>query len=163
MKKLMLLLSLLLCSSITFAGINNNADYLGGNLTLTTPIGFGIDYEHIVVRHVGVGGIIRYWHQSQDIEDSSWRLFNFQGQGIYHFIPHYLVDPYVGIRLGIENVKVKHCDSHTSDLFLTVVGGLRYFLARSVAIKGNVELRIAGEKIYRKDDIIVGLGIDFEL
>ena len=137
--------------------------FLGPNLTLaTTPIGFGGDIEYGITDNFGLGGYLRYWGRSE--AGWSWSVIIPQAQGAYHFMPRNELDPYVGARLGyaIFSTSGTYSGSSGSDLFLTGVGGLRYYLSPKVSLNGSLEFRIGGTDYFGTGLGLVA-GVDFTL
>lgn len=151
----------------TEAQFKNRGVYLGPNLTLaTTPTGFGGDIEFAVSPNFGIGGLIRYWGQSESWSGGSWSwsVIIPQVQGAYHFMPANEVDPYIGARLGyaIYSVSGTSYGSAKSDMFLTGTGGLRYFFSPKISVNGSVEFRLGGTDYFGSGLGLVA-GIDFTL
>jgi hypothetical protein len=157
------------------AQFRHRGNWLGPVLTLATdPIGFGANFEHGISKNVGIGGIIRYWGDSEETAfyDISATTIIPQAQAAYHFMPGEQLDPYAGGRLGyaINSVSVDsksafgpdYDDSGTSGLFLTAYGGLRYFFSPKVAANGSLEFRVAGED-YFDGALQLSVGVDFTL
>ncbi|MDX9758974.1 MAG: outer membrane beta-barrel protein [Bacteroidota bacterium] len=158
------------------AQFRHGGNYLGPVLTLATnPIGFGVQYEHGISDNIGIGGVIRYWGESEDFVYGtvSWSTIIPQFQAAYHFMPGDQLDPYAGGRLGyaIYSSSIDYdppysgndwSDSDSGDLFLTAYGGLRYFFNPSIAINGQLEFRVAGTD-YFGSSIQLSVGVDFTL
>ncbi|MBR9976409.1 MAG: outer membrane beta-barrel protein [Bacteroidetes bacterium] len=169
-------LAVMLNTSTSQAQFRHGGNWLGPVLTLaTTPIGFGVQYEHGVSENVGIGGIIRYWGRSEDFfyGSVSWSTIIPQFQAAYHFMPGDRLDPYAGGRLGyaIYSSSVEYkgpysgndwSDSSAGDIFLTAYGGLRYFFSPKIAGNGQLEFRVAGTD-YFSSSIQLSVGVDFTI
>jgi hypothetical protein len=147
--------------------------YIGANLTfITDPIGFGVDYEYGLTENISIGGILRYWGKSEEIPE--WKVTNTlvmpQIQGLYHFTPKQNVDPYAGARLGYgiysskrEGQFISHTNTDDSGLFLTLVGGSRYYFTPKISGNANIEFKLAGSDDYFEDSFFITVGIGLVL
>ena len=156
------------------AQFNKGKMFLGPAIDLgRNVIGLGAQFEVGISDNIGIGGIARYWGDSETFSsgESSWSLIVIQATGYYHFMPGQNLDPYVGARLGYavydfsfdSNIPgYSYTGGGESGLFLNGAGGLRYFFNRSIAINGSLEFRLAGEK-YFDDDLAFLVGVDFLL
>jgi hypothetical protein len=100
--------ALVLCTSTSEAQFRHGGNYLGPVLTLATdPIGFGVQYEYGISENVGIGGIIRYWGQSEDFfyGSVSWSTVIPQFQAAYHFMPGNQLDPYAGWKAWLRHLQ----------------------------------------------------------
>ena len=156
----------------SYAQFNKGKMFLGPVVDFHDPIGFGGEFETGVSENIGIGGLVRYWGQSQSYSygKATWSVIILQAVGYYHFMPGQTLDPYVGARLGYA-VYSSSFDSNIpgysysaggeSGLSLNGSGGLRYFFNRSISINGSLEFRLAGEKYF--DDFGFLVGVDFTL
>lgn len=165
-----------MCSATSDAQFRHRGNWLGPVLTLATdPIGFGVNFEHGITENIGIGGIIRYWGQTEEsfYADVTASTIIPQAQVAYHFMPGDQLDPYAGGRLGyaIRSVSIDYKPpydnydvnvSDTGDLFLTAYGGLRYFFNSKIAVNGSLEFRIAGTD-YFDSSLQLSIGADFTL
>ncbi len=149
----------------TEAQFKNRGVYLGPNLTLQSPVGFGGDIEFAVSPNFGLGGIVRYWN----ISSPGWSLSIIipQVQAAYHFMPGNELDPYIGARLGYAVVSISYESGYStgaasSTTYLTGCGGLRYFFSPKVSINGSVEF-LLGTNAYFSSGLGLVAGIDFTL
>lgn len=163
------LVLLIAWSDVSQAQFNKGGIYLGPNLTLKDPLGFGADIEFGVSDNVGIGGLIRYFSESQTIAfygDWSWTVFIIQATGYYHFIPNDKIDPYLGARLGYAVYSYEapsgYSASDNSGIYLGAAGGLRYFFTQRISGNASLEFKLAGEKIF-SDDLGIMVGVDFTL
>jgi len=156
------------------AQFRRGRSWLGVNITVATdPIGFGADFEYGVSDNVGIGGLLRYWGKSLSTGGGSidWTVIMPQFIGSYHFMPNDKLDPYVGARLGyaIYSLQINnmyegytYSGSDSGSLFLTGVGGIRYFFSPMISGNGSLDFRIAGTDYFASSVGLV-LGIDFTL
>ncbi len=155
------------------AQFHNKGVYLGPNLTLaTTPTGFGADIEFGVSPNIGIGGMVRYWGQSETYYGYSWSwsVIIPQLTGSYHFMPDNQLDPYLGARLGYGiysySTNVPTVSGYTgyygkSDVYLTGAAGLRYFFTPRISANGSIEFHLAGYDFVGGTGIVIG--VDFTL
>jgi hypothetical protein len=147
--------------------------YLGPTLTFTDPIGFGASLEYGIGDNIGIGGLLRFWSQSQTsgyIEFTGTIIMP-QVLGYYHFMPKNALDPFIGARFGyaIQNASAKNTltgqsasASESSGAWLSLAGGTRYFFTSKISGQASLEFKLAGEK-YFADDFDFMIGVDFTL
>ncbi len=166
----------LLTSSVQAQGFRKGEHLLGVAVTVATdPVGFGVNYEYGVTPEVGIGGLLRYWGKSVSTfgGELNWSVIMPQAQVFYHFMPKNEVDPYVGGRLGYaiystswdakgDSFLNPAPKTESGGLFLTGVGGVRYFFSPKVAANASLEFRIAGTD-YFDSGIGLIIGVDFVL
>lgn len=161
---LLLLCFFIIPSSKGFGQFHHKASYIGPSLILATnPMGFAGQFEHAITPEIGIGGVLRYWSQSRTAY--SWTLIMPVAQAAYHFkteVPE--LDPFAGIRLGFASFTYESNVGTTkpfdNSLYLTAMGGARYFLTPTIGCLGSVEVRLAGDD-YLKSALGVMIGADF--
>lgn len=149
-----------------FSQFYHKTSYLGPSLILATnPMGFAGQFEHAITPEIGIGAVLRYWSQSRTAY--SWSLVMPMAQVAYHFkteVPE--LDPFAGVRLGFASYSFDtdygQSTAFDSGLFLTAVGGTRYFLTPKIAGIGSLEIRLAGDD-YLNSSLGITVGVDFVL
>jgi hypothetical protein len=121
---------------MTYAGPSLGVSFLG-----TAPQ-FGGNFEYGIDSNVGVGGVIRYWNYSRDIDSSKYSYSNvlLAGQANYHFKTGMdKLDMYVGIILGYDKQSPRLKSGprkqgiRVSGFVLTLHGAIRYFFEENMA------------------------------
>lgn len=157
--KVFLFSLILMVPAVSSAQFETGKNYIGPSIGLSflgsTPQ-FGLNYEYGIEMQnfgtVGIGGIMRYWSYSSDFGFGQWSYTNFLigAQGNYHFkIDNPKWDIFAGIVLAYDGGSVKfkntknlvgynYSSPTTGGLWLSIQGGVRYWLSNNFAVVGRL-------------------------
>jgi len=150
--------ALIACFSFTNADaqmVHESSQFVGVGVGFnfsqsTVPI--GANYEYMVKREFGIGGIFRYWSQTtfhyQDGGTYVWNTELIGAQGNYHFkVPQRELDPFMGIILGYAfNQGGPHNTIYTISytpqelpaFIFAIQAGAQYFLTDNILVSGKL-------------------------
>ncbi|VVC75947.1 hypothetical protein AQUSIP_12480 [Aquicella siphonis] len=164
-------------SSIGLATLSSHSAYAGnrpGALTLTAGggyvyldskremnnKGFGmLELGYNLTEHWGVEGFLagfktRFKRSVNDTRHVSGTVFNFDG--VYHFSPFKIVEPYILAGVGITGLNPNRNDANNEGNINAAIGA-QIFVANSVALR--LEARDAYTWVGGKNDVYVNGGV----
>ncbi|HVO75125.1 MAG TPA: hypothetical protein VMT35_13940 [Ignavibacteriaceae bacterium] len=174
MKSILVTFFLIIFMTSSYSQFTPNKNYIGPSIGLSflgsTPQ-FGANYEYGMTWEnfgtVGIGGVFRYWGYSEDAFGYGWKYTDILigAQGNYHFkVDNDKWDPWAGLVLAYDAGSVSwdgpggynYATPTYGGLFLGVHGGVRYWVAPTIAISAGIGY---GSLSYGALD----LGVDFKL
>jgi hypothetical protein len=143
---------------------------VGLNFT-ESGVPIGANYEYMVQRDVGVGGIFRYWSYSIPYAYGSapngkwvWTSFIVGAQGNYHFrVPQRELDPFVGAILAYRSTSGSAQNSFApsgfspeipSKVVFAIQAGARYFVSDNIDVTGRLIFGRAAITLLKSAEIL---------
>jgi len=154
--KILFLVFVLFCSTITTAQFEVGKHYVGPSMGLSfqgSVPQFGFNYEHGVnikdFGNIGFGGILRYWSHNDSFVNGEWSYSDILigAQGNYHFkLTNEKIDLWAGLVLAFDAGSVKYKGNNVNNilspshggLWLGLHGGGRYWVSQNFALSGRL-------------------------
>jgi opacity protein-like surface antigen len=167
------LLAVMFTSTTGFAQFKAGNHYIGVNATVVTePVGWGVNYEFGYEENLGLGLIVRYWspedtpyYESTGTGNLKRETFMTMFQAAYHPLTNAVYDPYGGVRVGYayynetwttEGIVVGITGTPTpkaeSNISMSIIGGIRYFVANNISIEGALEYFLFNDEKYFRNE-----------
>ncbi|MBN1665215.1 MAG: outer membrane beta-barrel protein, partial [Deltaproteobacteria bacterium] len=121
-----------------------------GNQDLDQNPVYGLRLGYDFTNRVGAELVLGYDRTlyAEFIPDVKTNVFNFRVEGLYHFMPDKRLVPFIAAGIGGQYIDYLH--KHGSDTkFVADYGvGLKYFITKSIALRGDVRHVLAAGSLY---------------
>ncbi|GEM_PF-1441715 len=174
------LLAVILTSTTGYAQYKPGTHTIGVNATaVTDPVGWGVNYEYGYDENLGLGMLVRYWspeerkaYESTGEASITRATYMVQLQALYHALPTSAWDPHAGVRVGYSYYDEEFSTSGIvvgisepepkaeSNISLSIVGGMRYYLSEQLSLGAALEYFLFNDENYFDNESTTGVVFD---
>jgi OmpA-OmpF porin, OOP family len=110
------------------------------NQDMSPVAGLRVGYDF--TRHLGLEALFEYtrseYNNNPPVVESFPQVGGYRLEGLYHFMPQSRLVPYVAVGVGGRSIRFKDLDLDRNHAVLDYGIGVKYFLYKDLAIRGDV-------------------------